>query len=164
MTRPSASRPLIISFTAYALILGGLGSLLPALGGLVSIVLAPPALPTFPSQWESIGLIVGIGGFFLVYITYGLWLLLTGIGLRRLRPWARTSTLTLAALSIPLGIGWMLIGRWVAARSETPVSLFVMVGGMQIAIGIIWLWLFTRPHIKAQFQPPATTPSTQREG
>lgn len=149
------SRPASVTVVAVLSILGSLFTLL------MSALMAAVAFMPLPGMAEQTpvmryGLLMNVG----LFLTLGVWGIVTAVGLFRMKPWARTSTLVFsaglvcfAALSfLPL----MLIP--VATPPGVPESFMkgVMVGmgifytGL-LAVGIWWLILLNRPVIKAQF-------------
>ena len=86
------------------------------------------------------------------------WGLATGIGLLRAWRWARVSTLIFSGLLIPIGIlgivGFLLmpagdVSGWTLIILRTS-STFVFL--IPIAVGLRWLFFFTRKEVKACFQ------------
>lgn len=96
-----------------------------------------------------------------VYVAaLGGWGTATGIGLLRLRPWARISIIVFSVLVIVgpfLIIGGLLSalfdrsGPWLI--TVAPVTIFA--AAVSVAIAIWWIILFTRKRVALQFALPA---------
>jgi len=117
-------------------------------------------LPGSPVFFKAI--MVGV---VLFYSFLALWGVLTGVGLLRLRNWARVSIIVFSTLLILAGIGSILpafaplpsspnepagASAMVAVRVFMGVFAFLLLG-----TGVWWLVYFTRTRVKEQFVSPA---------
>lgn len=90
----------------------------------------------------------------------GLWGIITGIGLWRLRPWARISTLIFSGLLIVMGL-MAPLGILAIPMTPPPNTDASIMTGIKItitafylslaAIGAWWMIYLTRPRVKGQF-------------
>lgn len=144
----SAFNILIVAFTLAALYL----------------VPFPPTVPTMPSYVRSIaafGLL-----FFLVLSVFGIF---TGVGLIRLKNWARISILVFSGFTVFFG-GIALLVLMAIPFPTNPTgppvepgavkAVVLMVYGIPVLIGIWWLVLFSLKATRAQFAgaPSQTSP------
>jgi hypothetical protein len=93
------------------------------------------------------------------------WGIASGVGLLRLREWARISMLVFSALllliSVPGTLAFLLISVPLPANSPNPemsqhilgITRFVLAGfyALLAVLGAAWLYYFTRPSVKGQF-------------
>ena len=179
-TSPKAS-PGIRTAAIVALI----GSALSILLGVIEISMAfdPISTPNgFTMQPAAIKLAMLLGA--AMAFGFGAWGISSGVGLLRLRNWARISTIAYGALLV--GFGALLVVTVLAAPLPSlPATQFpqnpefssaAFMNTMRffmaafylvfVAIGVWWLIFFTRPRVKAQFlgtplqsqQPPVFPP------
>lgn len=98
----------------------------------------------------------------LVYLLPAIWGVLTGIGLWRLRNWARISTIVFSVLLILMGGFAGLMTLFIPfPLTPTPGANPAMMGGIRAVMGMFWLALtgigvwwavfFNRSKVKAQF-------------
>lgn len=129
--------------------------------GLLLIRLKPPSAEAAPRPF---GFLPYVG--LLTMVGFAAWGVATGIGLIRLRPWARTSTLVVAGLllayALPAAPMFILMRHMGFPPDEPPGDLqgvfFVLLSicGILAGIALWWLILFTRPAVRAQFTDGVT--------
>jgi len=117
-------------------------------------------LPGSPVFFKAI--MVGV---VLFYSFLALWGVLTGIGLLRLRNWARASVVVFSTLLILAGMGSILPAfaplpsspnEPAGASAMVAVRVFMGVCALLLlGTGVWWLVYFTRTRVKEQFVPPA---------
>lgn len=152
MNGPSASGSIV--FSAVVAILGSLFLLLCGLLGLIGIYMAP-----FSSDHANLVDMAAIMAvFFLAMPAIGVF---TGVGLLRLRNWARISILIWSGITVFSSlfalIGFLLL-PFPAFPSTSPQistgaikAVIVILYGIPMLIGISWLILFNRKSVKEQF-------------
>jgi len=157
-SRPSAS-------VVAAGIVAILGSCLAILGfslALIGIALIPstPAAHQLPAAVRTMTMVMLV--LFLGIAVFGV---LTGVGILRLKNWARISAMIWAGITAVFGSLVLLFtlfmpipnppGEQAAAMATVKVFLFVFYA-VPVAIGIWWLILFNQSQIRAQFfgMPP----------
>jgi len=102
----------------------------------------------------------------LMYLLPAVWGVLTGIGLWRLKNWARISIIVFAVLLSVMGGFAGLISFAVpfpvapdsGVNPSVMSSMRIVMGAFwlsQLAVGIWWLVFFNRPRVKAQFLQPS---------
>ena len=147
-----------------------LGSVLALCFGVLTGVMAfvmprPASAPGLPPT----AMLVTAG---VIYFLPGVWGLLSGIGLIRLKNWARISTIVFGSLLIMVGgfTGVMVVFLSTMGltppdqvNSATAASVMAVMRGMmtglavaQLGIGIWWVVFLTRPKVAAQFTGGAT--------
>jgi hypothetical protein len=139
------------------------GSVLAVLGvlmGLVGLLILPrlPQQPATPAFARTMAVAMMI--FFLGIAVFGIF---TGVGLLRLRNWARISALVWAGISVPVSALVMLVFAFVPMPPPPNASanfiyfirgFLLLFYGLPFGIGVWWLILFTRRAIAAQFAEP----------
>jgi len=132
----------------------------------VGITMLPstPSAPQLPPSVKSAAAAAML--FFLAVAVFGVF---TGVGILRLKNWARISAMIWAALVAIFGSLSLVFALFVPLPSPPAgpsvpmlavrVLLFVFYG-IPVAIGIWWLILFNRPAVRAQFAgtPPVDQP------
>jgi len=96
-----------------------------------------------------------------IYAVPAAWGSINGLGIMRLRRWARGSTLAMSALAACF-FGFIVIGfltePFLVGRDPEFAHLGLVFGGLgllssiPLGIAIWWLVLFTRPRVKRQFE------------
>ncbi len=165
MSSPKASGSVIAA--AILAIVGSLFSMLGILIALMGLYLTP-AQKGVPELTYSILPIIFFFGFGMA-----IWGMFTGVGLLRLRNWARISAMIWAGFTVFFCfialVGVLLIPFPVVPNAQG-VNMHVVKGIMAliyvfpILIGVWWLILFNRPSTKSQFTgslAPASVPSPQ---
>jgi hypothetical protein len=155
---PLKRSPSITVAAIVALICGSLSLLFAGLGTIGVFLLGPADYPTaqpMPPFAKAAGMI-GLGIFF----GWSAWVIAAGIGLLRLRSWARISILIQSGLVIFFGTISLLVtfnmpfpsprGSDVDVQSFLHVFLAILYG-LPILIGVWWLILFNRKGVRAQF-------------
>jgi len=156
-----ASKGVIVS--AVIAIIGSLVSILLGVTMIFTMRAALVASTEHPAPAVPIGLIVGIlAGF---YAGFGVWGLVSAIGLLRLRNWARICFAVfggiLAVFSL-FGEFGIVMGLLVTPRTQPPpnvspafltgvYAVFAVVALLFAALGIWWMIYFNRPRVKAKF-------------
>jgi hypothetical protein len=115
---------------AVALLIGGL-----TLASLIHSTLSTEALSGFPAVLSAIARYFGLG--ILTTTLAIIILIILGISLRKLKPWARTVTLAYGMLTILLGILSLITG-------DRSLSYYLFVQ-------IYAVWVLTRPEVKEAF-------------
>ena len=140
-----------------------LGSLVTAIGiliGMMGLLLSsryPNPMDSMPGLRATTAAIMGI--FFAVTI----WGAFSGVGLIRLRNWARVSVLVWSGIAAPICVLAILFVAFLPMPpSPNPTVMRTMIHvftvlfyGGPLAIAVWWLILFTRPKVVAQFKPVA---------
>jgi hypothetical protein len=102
----------------------------------------------------------------LVYVLPAIWGICTGIGLLRLKNWARISIIVFGGLLAVFGLfgafGALIMALVTLPSSPgmdptalTVVRIFMVIFALgQLGLGILWLYFFNRATVKAQFQRP----------
>ncbi len=102
----------------------------------------------------------------LIFFGFGAWGLASGIGLLKLKPWARISLLIYAAIlafiSLPTALLMLFVPFPGVNDPNLPphFMLFIRVGialfyAMLAALAIFWLYFFNKRSVKAQFSSAA---------
>jgi len=149
------TRPASVTVVAVFTILGSLFTLLMA--AVVGLVMHMP-LPAGVQQtsFNRYAMLFTAG----LFSALGVWGIVTAIGLFRMKPWARISTLIFSGGLVFYAACSLFFALLlpVFAPADLPESFVrgMMIGmavfyGALLAIGIWWLVLFNRPAIKAQF-------------
>jgi hypothetical protein len=155
-------------------IVGSVLTVLGVLTGLAGLLILPrlPQQPATPAFARTIAVAMMI--FFLAVAVFGIF---TGVGLLRLRNWARISALVWAGISVPLSGLVMLVFAVVPMPPPPNASanfiyfvrgFLLLFYGLPFGIGVWWLILFTRRAITDQFAAPiagseAISPGTSAE-
>jgi hypothetical protein len=178
MTASPKASPGIVAAAIVALIGSGLSLLL----GLVELTLNFASLPMPPGAAVSPGL-MKFSLFLAAAMSFGFgaWGIASGLGLLRLKNWARLSTIVYSGILVGFaGLAiWMVLivplppppaGQFPADAKISPQEMMhtmriVMAAVYLIPalIGVWWLIFFNRPKVKSQFtptpsQPPALSP------
>ncbi len=102
----------------------------------------------------------------LVYVLPAIWGICTGIGLLRLKNWARISIIVFGGLLAVFGLfgafGALIMSLVtlpstpdVNPTAMTVVRIFMVLFALaQLGLGVWWLYFFNRATVKAQFQRP----------
>jgi hypothetical protein len=171
MEQPSRLSASVIAAAVVAMV-GSVLFFLSCAAAVASILLIPPSgsaqnLPPF-AKTLSIGMTA-------VMICVSIFGFVTGIGLLRLKNWARISAIVWGGFCIFLGvIGIPIVllmpfGQMPNAPTVEPgvfslVRVFlIIVYGVPLAIGVWWLILFNRKNIKAKFAGAAPSASLTAE-
>jgi hypothetical protein len=138
-----------------------LGSLVTAIGiliGTMGLLLSlgrPSPMQTMP------GVRAMTAAMMVFFFAVTIWGAFSGVGLIRLRNWARISVLVWAGITAPICL--IVIAMMAVIPLPTPADspvtntmvrlVVVIFYGAPLAIAVWWLILFTRPKIVAQFRP-----------
>ncbi len=149
------ARPASVTVVAVLSILGSFFTLLvAALVGLVTQMPMPAGVQQTPLDRYVLLSTAGLFG------ALGIWGILTAIGLFRMKPWARMSTLIFSGglvFCAACSLGFVfLVPTFIPGGEQLPFLRGIIVGmavfyGLLLLIGIWWLVLFNRAVIKAQF-------------
>jgi hypothetical protein len=151
--RPSAA----VTAAGIIAIVGSAFSVFGALLGLVATLIAPLLSARSPTPAFAQTIAVATMIFFLAVAVFGIF---TGVGLLRLRNWARISALVWAGISVPMSAFVLLAFAMVPMPPPPNTSANVMhlirgflllFYGIPLGLGVWWLILFTRKAIAAQF-------------
>ncbi len=142
-----------------------LGSSLTLLMGIffavVMLVVPLPAPRDVPIPLTALKAIVALSSLF--YILPAIWGIASGIGLLRLKNWARISTIVFSVILILMSVFSGLITVLVPLPNASGADPAVMAGFRLVmglfwaalfSVGVWWLVFFTRANVKAQFVPP----------
>jgi hypothetical protein len=165
--KPSAA----VTAAAIIAIIGSVFAVLGTAMGAVGLLLMS-RLPQGPAM--PVGVLPMAAAMMIFFLALAVFGILTGIGLLRLRNWARISALVWAGISVPISalviLVFALIPMPAPPNGSAAPMLFVRVFsllfyGVPLAVGIWWLVLFNRKAVVAQFVPPpagdgATAPGT----
>jgi hypothetical protein len=142
-----------------------LGSLVTAIGILIGMMglLLTSRLPN-PNPMDAMpGLRVMTAAIMAIFFAITIWGAFSGVGLIRLRNWARISVLVWSGIAAPMcALAIIFVAFMPMPPSPNPALLRTMIHvitvlfyGGPLAIAVWWLILFTRPKIVAQFKPVA---------
>ncbi len=103
-----------------------------------------------------------------LYLAFAVWGIATGVGLLRLREWARISTVIFSILlllcMVPALVFLFLIP--IPARENVPsqIALFVRLGeavfdGALVALGAVWVYYFNRRTVRDEFRRSSSEPA-----
>lgn len=153
-------------------ILSLIGSALTFALGIVMLVVMVLAPASSSNQFPGSPLLFKMVLLFssLVYLLPAVWGIVTGIGLWRLKNWARISIIVFAVLLCAMGgfaglISFLVPFPTPANGGADPAVMSGVRFAMgvfwltQLAIGIWWVVFFNRPKVKAQFVQPAPAPA-----
>jgi hypothetical protein len=156
-SKPSAS---VIVAGAVAILGSALAIFVCALGLIgTALISSAPGRENLPAPAKSAAMVMLL--FFMAVAVFGIF---TGVGLFRLKSWARISALVWAGIIaffsalILSFLPFMPVPETSAGLSEPAAHLkFLMylAYGIPLVVGIWWLTLFTRPGIRAQFSAEA---------
>jgi len=160
---PSSSAgpsPGIIAAGVSAILAGIFGALsaVLALVAMLGIQRLPSnaAVPVYAKTLSEI-----IWGFFFLAACFLIW---SGIGILRLRKWARISLLVFAGMMLFFGLIGLLVILFVFLLSSLPgpagakailLAGLVLIYGIPIALALWWMIALTRPAVVAQFEAKA---------
>jgi hypothetical protein len=144
-----------------------LGSLVTAIGiliGMMGLLLASrfPNPNLNPNPMDSMpGLRVMTAAIMAVFFAVTIWGAFSGVGIIRLRNWARISVLVWSGIAAPMcAMAILFVAFMPMPPSPNPTMLRTMIHvvtvlfyGGPLAIAVWWLILFTRPKVVAQFKP-----------
>jgi hypothetical protein len=134
------------AFSIFGIAIGILG---------LSLAPQPETGPMVPAYVKSIALVSML--IFLVMAVFGV---ITGIGLIRLKNWARISIIAFSGITVFFGgsvLAFLLAMPFPVTPAGPPInpsvvkSIMVLVYGLPVLISIWWLVLFNRESTKAQF-------------
>jgi hypothetical protein len=156
--RPSAA----VIAAGIVAIVGSVLTMLGVLMGLFGVILGrhlaqQSPMPTFVQTTAIAGM-----AFLLAQTALGIF---TGVGLLRLRNWARISALVWAGITVPCALlivfMMLLVPLPTPSRPEAPTHFLLffrfflaLFYGIPLGVGIWWLILFTRKGVAAQFAAP----------
>lgn len=147
-------------------VLSLIGSILMLIMGILMVALAifiPKTDANIPPAFFTIAMVMGS----IFYFLLGAWGISTGIGLFRLKNWARISIIIFSILlalmsAFSMLMSVLMIFLPIAGPSAEPSAMNIgrlvmgVFWGVQLGIGIWWLVYFTRAKVKAQFVPVVT--------
>jgi hypothetical protein len=153
---PSKPSPSVIAAGIVA-ILGSVFAILGCAFALIGIAMLSSAKPpeALPASVKSIAMAVML--FFMAVAVFGVF---SGIGLLRLKNWARISALVWAGITVFFSASTLLFILFIpfpTPPGQQPMPLVLVKAfmfifyGTPLGIGIWWLILFNRPGIRAQF-------------
>jgi hypothetical protein len=131
--------------------------LLQIVGGLAAFWLAALALQGNPlidryirMNPVALGLLVGIDRLLgVLLVVVGVIALVIGVGLWRLRNWARLIMMTLLILQF---LGSAIGTIWAGAHRQTAV---LEAAAIRMALDVAVIWYFSRPRVRDAFLPPS---------
>jgi hypothetical protein len=156
LSRPSASTSVLAA--GIVAIIGGAFSAFSILAAFLFLTLSGLGLPSAAALTpEMRPILYGTWIFFLLCSTF---VIATGIGVIRLRNWARIALLVIAGCMLffgLIGIGVIFFTIFLApveagVSKAVLAAVLAFIYGIPILIALWWLILFTRPAITAQFQ------------
>jgi hypothetical protein len=166
-SKPSAS---VIVAGVVAILGSALAIFISALGLIgTALISSTPIRENLPAPAKSVAMVTLL--FFMAVAGFGIF---TGVGLFRLKSWARISALVWAGIIaffsalILLFLPFIPLPETSAGQSVPAAHLKVLMYlayGIPLVVGIWWLILFTRPGIRAQFSgeaPPNQLQAPQR--
>ena len=163
MTSPRASGSVVAA--GVVAILGSCLAILGAALGIFGMGMLPstPEARQLPAGVQTMATVVLV-----VWLGVAVFGIATGLGILRLKNWARISALVWAALSAGLCsviLLFSLVMPLPTPPGERPISMFavrmiaVVFYSIPVVVGIWWLILFNRPRVRAEFS--GTTPAEQ---
>jgi len=153
-------RPAIVTASAVIEFLGSAFFLL------FAVVLVFAGLTSMGEHANIAPIAFGAAVFLLVFVALGV---ATGVGLIRLKQWARISTLIFAGIMAAMGLLSMSVLALMPTQPPPGLTVgaantirWLIVGsyGIPVAIGVWWLILFNRTAIKEAFAAGVVTPRT----
>jgi hypothetical protein len=144
-----------------------LGSLVTAIGiliGMMGLLLASRFPTPTPNPMDTMpGLRVMTAAIMAIFFAVTIWGAFSGVGIIRLRNWARISVLVWSGIAAPMcAMAILFVAFMPMPPSPNPTMLRTMIHvvtvlfyGGPLAIAVWWLILFTRPKVVAQFKPVA---------
>lgn len=172
LPRPSAS-PSVIAAGIVAII-GGAFSAFSILASFLFLTLSGFGLPSTTVLTPEMRPI--LYGTWIFFLLCSIFVVATGIGILRIRKWARIALLVIAGCMLffgLIGIGVIFFTIFLApveagVSKAVLAAVLAFIYGIPILIALWWLILFTRPAITAQFQaafafagPPPAGPSSR---
>jgi hypothetical protein len=153
--KPSRS---VTAAAIVALIGGGLTLLCAGLGALgIFFLFTERTADTVPMPpFARMGAIIGM----VIILVWGAWVIATGIGLLKLRTWARVSILVVASLMVFFGtisllaVGFMPLPQESGSGPDLRMFMRVFAAlfyGIPVLISLWWLILFNRKRVRAEF-------------
>src|ERR1700685_1110078 len=140
-----------------------LGSLVTAIGiliGMMGLLLSSQ----YPNPMDAMpGLRVMTAAIMAIFFAVTIWGAFSGVGLIRLRNWARVSVLVWSGIAAPMCVlAIVFVAILPTPPSPNPTMMrtildvvMILFYGGPLAIAVWWLILFTRPNVVAQFKPVA---------
>lgn len=133
--------------------------------GLMTLAVHAAPIPVSPGFVKIV-----LVGSALIGLAAGLWGIASGIGLLRLREWARISMLVFGVVLIlfclPTGLLIPFLPMTPPPNSPMPPGFFALIRIVMAiiylalaALGICWVWFFNRKTVKEQFCPGVTSSS-----
>jgi hypothetical protein len=164
MTSPRASGS-VVAAGAVAIIGSCLAILGTALGIFgMSMLPSTPGARQLPAGFQTMATVVLV-----VWLGIAVFGVATGVGILRLKNWARISALAWAAISAGLCsiiLLFSMVMPFPTPSGERPISMFavrmivIVFYSIPVAVGIWWLILFNRPRVRAEFSGTAPTAQT----
>jgi hypothetical protein len=163
MTSPRPSGSVVAA--GIVAIIGSCLAILGAVLGLFGMTMLPstPSASQLPSGVQTMATVVLV-----VWLGVAVFGIATGVGILRLKNWARISALAWAAISAGLCsiiLLFSMIMPLPAANGPHPIStttlrmFIILFYSIPVVVGIWWLILFNRPRVRAEFL--GTTPAEQ---
>lgn len=128
-----------------------------------------PQITASQQEIQSVGMIIGCA----FYLILAAWGIVTGIGLFRLRKWARISVLVMGVVAVVscllMAIMMTIIFKMMSAPQAPQALLAAKIAmfgifGLPAAIALWWILLFTRKSIKQQFAGKLAEPALDTLG
>src|SRR5579883_3069666 len=143
-----------------------IGSLLCLAAALFMLVFTPPPLPNQPPPPAAVGVTIGFIATF--YSAFGIWGIVSAIGLLKLRNWARLCFIAFGGLlclfAVFLMFGMLMLAFFMPQAPAPNVSpqlikrIFAVMGTSMLlpaGLGVWWMIYFNRSRIKLQFMSEA---------
>jgi len=134
------------------------------IGGSISLLVAAIAIFFLAGPYVFFSLQLGAVIFLLLVL--GVLGLVTGVGLLRLRPWARTSALVSAVVVAVLSVAqflWVVMNRPPGPTGLGLVLWFIPFDAVPVGISLWWLILFSRKETAAVFAGSVGSEVPERE-
>jgi hypothetical protein len=155
MTSPRPSGPVVAA--GIVAIIGSCLAILGAVLGLFGMTMLPstPSAGQLPSGIQTMATVVLV-----VWLAVAVFGITTGVGILRLKNWARISALAWAAISAGLCsiiLLFSMIMPLPAPNGPHPIStttlrmFIILFYSIPVVVGIWWLILFNRPRVRAEF-------------
>jgi hypothetical protein len=156
--RPVRTSPSVVAAGVVACLLGALGAFSTAAALLIFTVSSLPGTERLPPSLRP-----ALYGIWIFFFFSSLFVAMAGVGVMRLRRWARLAMLIIAGCLLFFGfVGVALILFTIfVTPADAAVSKAVMVVvlsfiyGIPAAVGLWWLLLFSRPSVRMQFESTA---------